>query len=60
MIRGMVCPFYELDFSLLGFKYSGTKNVAKMMGKIAKGKVSCKDVTWFPQLADKSKLVNKY
>ena len=30
------------------------------MGKIAKGKASCEGVTWFSQLADKSKLINQY
>ena len=38
-IRGMVCPVLPvIDFSV-GFKYSGTKNVAKTMGMTARFRV---------------------
>lgn len=31
----------------------GTKNVAKELAKITKGRVRDRDVTWFTELADK-------
>ena len=35
----------------------GTKNVAKELKKITTGQVKNRDVTWFPQLIDKRKLM---
>ena len=36
--------------------YTGTKNVAREMKKVAVGKVSAMGKTWFPSLSDKSEL----
>ena len=34
----------------------GTKNVGKEMSQISKGRVRDRNKTWFPELADKSKV----
>ena len=35
------------------YSQSGTKNVAKLIAKIAKGAACSEEVTWFRQLSDK-------
>lgn len=37
---------------------SGTKNVAKQMLKISQGRVRDRGVTWFPELVDKSIIID--
>ena len=53
MILGMVQNVRIWVF-ILGL---GTKNVAKELKKITTGLVKNRDVTWFPQLIDKRKLM---
>ena len=40
-------------FALVRLYHVGTKNVAKELAKITKGRVRDRDVTWFTELADK-------
>ena len=44
-------------FILHVYLFQGTKNVAKEMSKITKGPVKTRGITWFPELADKSKII---
>ena len=44
-------------FSLVQLHCEGTKNVAKELAKITKGRVRDQDVIWFTELADKRMLL---
>ena len=60
MILGMVSLLVSIHYS--GYIYTwpnkitGTKNVAVQLKKIAVGRASLANKTWFPQLSDKRKL----
>ena len=38
----------------------GTKNVARELRKIAEGRVKDQNLTWFPELADKSMTIHPF
>ena len=51
--HGALCGYWSKN-CIKSSSPAGTKNVDKLMKKITEGRVRDRDVTWFPQLVDKS------
>ena len=59
MFRITICSVLTLLYKTLdthSCHFIGTKNVAKELRKITEGRIRDRDISWFPELYDKSKM----